>query len=71
MLMLVSPKVVYALLGTIDQVDALTGARYREMAQDILATPSVRLDIRQAIADRLNHANHRLETKTVGSEDSY
>ncbi|MBF2078848.1 MAG: hypothetical protein IGR76_10105 [Synechococcales cyanobacterium T60_A2020_003] len=54
-----------------DQIDPVTGAAYRQDAQDVLADPEVSLPLRQAVADRLQEANHQLEKRTVGKEDSY
>lgn len=70
-----SPRAVYHNLRWLDQVDAVTSATYREQAQAILSDSSVSLVWRQAIADRLNAANHRLELRSVtqhlNQEDSY
>jgi hypothetical protein len=66
-----SPKEIYHKLGQLEQVDPPTGARYREMAQEALADPKLSLTWRQAIANRLNAANHRLEMKTATENDSY
>lgn len=67
----VSPKTAYQHLQQLESVDATTGAAYRQEAQDILADPDVTLDDKQAIADCLNQANHRLELQTVISDESY
>ncbi|MCA1990680.1 MAG: hypothetical protein LDL41_01340 [Coleofasciculus sp. S288] len=69
--MAISPRTVYSNLRKIDQVDLMTSALYRELAQDVLARPGVSLAMKQAIADRLNQANNRLGRQTTGSEDSY
>ena len=69
--MTVSPKTVCDHLKKIDEVDPVTGALYRQEAQDVLATPKIALKIRQAIAELLNQANRQLAMKTAGSEDSY
>lgn len=69
--MTISPRRVYAQLRKIDQVDSMTSALYRELAQDVLATPGVSIAMKQAIAERLNQANRRLGRHTVGGEDSY
>ena len=69
--MTVSPKTVYCNLAKIDRVDLVTGAMYRQEAQEVLATPSIQLKLRAAIANRLNRANQVLAMATVGSEDSY
>ena len=66
-----SLKAVYHNLKQLDQVSTSVSARYRQMAQEILADPSVSLVWRQAISNRLNKANHLLQTQTVGKEDSY
>ncbi|MBE9125884.1 MULTISPECIES: hypothetical protein [unclassified Coleofasciculus] len=69
--MMVSANTVYSNLKKIDRVDLVTSALYREQAQDILATPSIELKLRTAIAELLNHVNQELALQTVGSEDSY
>jgi hypothetical protein len=58
-------------LETIDQVDLVTGATYRQEAQEILATPTVALPDRTAVADSLVVANQFLTSKTVLKDDSY
>ncbi|PSB24572.1 hypothetical protein [Stenomitos frigidus] len=67
----ISPRVVYHNLRMLEHVNAATSAVYRELAQDVLADPSIDLVWRQAIANRLHEANHLLETQTVGRDDSY
>jgi len=69
--MTISADTVFSNLQKIDQVDPVTSAIYREQAQEVLATPSITLKLRAAIADRLNRANNDLALHTVGSEDSY
>jgi hypothetical protein len=69
--MTISADTVFSNLQKIDQVDPVTSAIYREQAQEVLATPSITLKLRSAIADRLNRANNDLALHTVGSEDSY
>ncbi len=69
--MSISPRIVYHNLKLLEHVNAVTSALYRQLAQEILADPEVSLVWRQAIADRLNHANHLLEMKTVNANDSY
>jgi hypothetical protein len=54
-----------------DEIDVETGATYRREAQDVLADPDTSLSLRQAVAERLQEANHQLEKRTVGREDSY
>jgi len=68
---LVSPQAAYDNLDLLEQVDVTQSASYREMAQDVLADTDVSLTWRQAIADRLNEANHQLETRAVTNGDSY
>lgn len=68
------PKVVNEIctnLEKIDQVDVETGATYRREAQEILATPTVALPERTAVADSLRIANQSLASKTVQKDDSY
>jgi hypothetical protein len=69
--MTISADTVFSNLQNIDHVDPVTSAIYREQAQEVLATPSITLKLRTAIADRLNRANNDLALHTVGSEDSY
>ncbi|NJK40561.1 MAG: hypothetical protein HC934_02855 [Acaryochloridaceae cyanobacterium SU_2_1] len=66
-----SPQAVYDHLNHLDQVDLVESARYREMAQTLLADPQVSLSWRQAIADRLNQANCNLGLQTASDNDSY
>jgi hypothetical protein len=70
-MVLISPQTIYENLKLLEDVDIASSAFYRELAQDVLADPKVTLTWRQAIADRLNRANHRLERVTVGENDSY
>jgi hypothetical protein len=65
-----SPREVYHNLRDLDQ-DVAKSADYRESAQEVLADPDVSLPWRQAIANRLNHANHLLELRTAKDNDSY
>ncbi|MFM7574253.1 MAG: hypothetical protein ACKO4S_14140 [Snowella sp.] len=58
-------------LENLDQVDLVQGAACREAAQELLADPSVTLNVRTAIADSLMQANQALSVKNVVSEDSY
>lgn len=69
--MAISTRTVYHNLKLLEHVNAATSALYRQLAQEVLADPEVSLIWRQAIADRLNHANHLLEMKTVTGNDSY
>ncbi|NDJ18464.1 hypothetical protein GS601_14370 [Myxacorys almedinensis A] len=67
----VSPQMVYDNLDSLEQVDVVRSAFYRELAQAVLADSKVSLPWREAIADRLNQANHRLALRTVSGNDSY
>ncbi len=68
----ISLQTAYENLNFLEQVSATTSAIYRQIAQEILADSSISLTWRQAIADRLNHANQVLGTQVVGnSDDSY
>ncbi|MEB3160535.1 MAG: hypothetical protein VKL20_03640 [Synechocystis sp.] len=58
-------------LETLDQAEMVEGAEYRQQAQDLLASPSVALRIKTAIADLLMQANQRFVLKTVKGEESY
>ncbi len=64
-------ETIYKELDKIEQSDALTSAISREKAQDILATPTIALKIRKAVADYLYQINQQLTLKTVTGEDSY
>ncbi|MCG9891489.1 MAG: hypothetical protein MH252_10485 [Thermosynechococcaceae cyanobacterium MS004] len=66
-----SLRTVYHNLQRLEQVDVAESAEYRESAQEVLADPTVSLTWRQAIANRLNHANHLLEMRTAKDNDSY
>ncbi|XGB41031.1 MAG: hypothetical protein LVS60_11675 [Nodosilinea sp. LVE1205-7] len=66
-----TPKEVFDHLKQLEEVDTVQSASYREEAQSVLADDGVSLKWRQAIADRLNQANHDLALHTVGNEDSY
>jgi hypothetical protein len=67
----ISPKTVYDNLSLLEQVGVAKSALYRQLAQDVLADNNIKLSVRIAIAERLNHANHLLELGTVGGNDSY
>ncbi|UBF24855.1 hypothetical protein K9N68_24830 [Kovacikia minuta CCNUW1] len=69
--MSISPQTVYDNLRLLENVDVVRSAFYRQQAQEILADSRVSLRWRQAIADRLIQANHLLEMRTVGKDDSY
>ncbi|ABW31284.1 MULTISPECIES: hypothetical protein [Acaryochloris] len=66
-----SPQTVYDNLNLLEQVDKVSSAQYRQMAQDILADPEVSLQWREAIAERLNQANRQLGLQTANDGDSY
>jgi hypothetical protein len=70
-MLLISPKSIYHNLRLLDQVDTATSACYRQMAQEALADTELSLTWRQAIANRLYQANHRLEMQTATDNDSY
>jgi hypothetical protein len=65
------PETVFDNLALLEQVDIVKSAFYRQQAQEVLADLRISLRWRQAIADRLIHANHLLEMQTVGEDDSY
>ncbi|QZZ23262.1 hypothetical protein J5X98_13530 [Leptothermofonsia sichuanensis E412] len=65
------PQTVFDNLELLEQVDIVKSAFYRQQAQEVLADSRVSLRWRQAIADRLIHANHLLEMQTVNGDDSY
>ncbi|WP_199316742.1 hypothetical protein [Chroococcidiopsis sp [FACHB-1243]] len=67
----ISPRTIYHNLRLLEQVNAATSAVYRQLAQEVLADPEVELVWRQAIANRLNHANHLLEMQMANDNDSY
>lgn len=69
--MQVSPKTAYDNLGLLESVDAATSAIYRQLAQEVLADPDVKLTWRVAIAERLNQANHLLGMRMATDNDSY
>lgn len=66
-----SPERVYENLAQLDQSNLLQSACYREQAQEVLGDASVSLQWRQAIAERLNRANHLLALTSVSAEESY
>ena len=66
-----SLQTVYDNLNFLEQVDVAKSALYRELAQEVIADTAISLNWRQAISERLNHANHLLAMLTVGSNDSY
>ena len=66
-----SPETVYENLQQLERVNTTQSACYRQQAQELLADPQVSLHWRQAIAERLNYANHLLALTNTGTEDSY
>ena len=66
-----SPKIIYENLNDLEKVDTVTSARYRQLAQAVLADPSVSETLRQNIAERLQQANHLLALKSVDGDESY
>ncbi len=66
-----SPKVVYENLSDLEKVDVVTSARYRQLAQAVLADQTVNETLRQNIADRLEQANHLLALASVDGDESY
>jgi hypothetical protein len=66
-----APETVYENLNQLDQTDTVRSADYRRDAIEVLADLDVNVDVRIAIADRLDQANHLLTLKHVDAEDSY
>ena len=66
-----SPKIIYENLNDLEKVDTVTSARYRQLAQAVLADPSVSETLRQNIAERLQQANQLLALKSVDGDESY
>ncbi|MEM7794949.1 MAG: hypothetical protein AAF579_10940 [Cyanobacteria bacterium P01_C01_bin.118] len=66
-----SPKTIYENLNDLEKVDIVTSARYRQLAQAVLADPTVSETLRQNIAERLQQANHLLALKNVDGDESY
>ncbi|MGD1950714.1 MAG: hypothetical protein ACFB14_13870 [Leptolyngbyaceae cyanobacterium] len=66
-----SPKTIYENLSELEKVDVITSARYRQLAQAVLADPTVNETLRQNIAERLQQANHLLAIKNVEGDESY
>ena len=62
-------QTTYDRLCTLDQVDLVTSALYRQRAQEILADLNVNFNSRQMIADRLNEANQLLGMLSVRNSD--
>lgn len=66
-----SPKTIYENLNDLEKFDVVTSARYRQLAQAVLADPTVNETLRQNIAERLQQANHLLALKSVEGDESY
>ena len=66
-----SPQIIYENLNDLERVDVVTSARYRQLAQAVLADPKVDETLRQNIAERLQQANHLLALKDVEDDESY
>lgn len=66
-----SPETVYEKLQFLDHGDIAISAMYRQWAQDVLTDPEVNLEWKEAIADRLNHANQMLGSLNANENDSY
>jgi hypothetical protein len=66
-----SPKNIYHRLRWLDEMDILSGAQCREMANQVMADPTIRLSLRQAIANRLNLADRLIEVRMIKGDDSY
>lgn len=63
---------IFSELEQLDRVDTVTGAIYRQQAQEILADPSIALKVKIAIADLLSQANRQLAIASAGNnEESY
>lgn len=69
--MTLSPKKVYDNLQHLEEGDQVKSATYRQMAQEVLADSHVSFQWREAIADRLNHANQELGQQMASDNDSY
>jgi hypothetical protein len=69
----ISPQTLYASLSLLDEhgIDTDVSALVRQLAQGVLANPSISLQWRQAIADRLHQANRCLQLRTLEDCDSY
>ncbi len=68
---MINSQEIAQLLQKIEKGDVLSSAAARQKASDILATRSIDLKIRQALADKLNKLNLRLTLKKVVSDESY
>ena len=66
-----SPTTIYENLNDLEKVDVVTSAKYRQLAQAVLADPAINETLRQNIAERLEQANHLLAIKSVEGDESY
>ena len=66
-----TPEKVYENLNQLDKADTARSADYRKDAVEVLADLAVSVDVRQAIADRLDQADHLMTLRNVDAEDSY
>jgi hypothetical protein len=66
-----APDKVYKNLEKLDTADTAHSAEYRQDAVEVLADLEVDVETRQAIADRLDTADHLMTLKNVDAEDSY
>jgi hypothetical protein len=73
-----SSKAVLDSLSKIDDIlekiegkDLETAAHSRQLVRDLIVAPTIALEIRQSITDRLNKINLLLALKTIESEESY
>ncbi|NJM48067.1 MAG: hypothetical protein HC860_19395 [Alkalinema sp. RU_4_3] len=69
--MSISAKAVYHDLRKLEDADVVASADYREMANEVLADPSIALPMRQAVANRLSVADRLMEVRTIKEDDSY
>lgn len=66
-----TPSKVFKNLEKLDTADTSDSAEYRQDAVEVLADLDVDVETRQAIADRLDTADHLMTLKNVDAEDSY
>lgn len=66
-----APDKVYRNLTRLENADAVQGASYRKDAIEVLADLDVSVDVRQAISERLDQADHLMALKNVDPDDSY
>lgn len=66
-----SPGKVYKNLELLENADTIHGASYRRDAVEVLADLDVNVEVRQAISERLEYANHLMVLQNVDADDSY